>query len=254
LKVTYTFNGKVLPERTIVSIPTLKLEAYHQDAGIRFESIISISLSQISVLVEVKEKPELLDLYTLKNVIEDTVRSVVDAFGYLTGRGYDVEITSSTDQNGMQAVFGVGIPELEEEGKHNERPLTLEKIMDNLGKSVFLAPALADLREAIRSAHTGFFCYRAIESLRQHFRQPNDNDDKKPSWERLRTSLRIDKTWIDGVKKYADSQRHGENTFVSGQERVRIMQRTWKIVDRFLIYLESGSNTLPEDRFPILKV
>ena len=268
---TYVFTGTVLPERANVHIgipPDRPLSCVLNipDAqAIQFDASIAINASQVAVVI--KSPQQIDDLPTLKNYVEYFVRSVVDAFGYLEGRGYDVEITSLVGQRDGEpwsslpvwTVYGVEIAGLQE--TKSERPLSIGEIMPLLfntppqGGSVNavvpgqLRQAIADLREAIRSPHdTGLFCFRAIESIRQCFVLPDDDDDDhKISWIRMGHALRIDETWSKDLAKVSTLQRHGIGQYMSGQEREAAMQRAWKVVDRFMVYVQGGLVPLTED-------
>ena len=243
----YTFNGKILPERANVSISPLNINMEAIDTDISGTATIYIFVSQVSIILNTNSDS---DLPTLKNYMEYLVRTYIDAYGYLSGRGYDVEITSVVNPEGNYTVFGVGIPELEE--SQNDRPLSFQQLVTAMSKSYHLHRALGDLREAIRSPlDTGFFCYRAIESIRQNFKK-EDNDDAK-SWENLRKSLLIDRNWIDQVKKFADPVRHGDTTYISGEDRILVMQHAWKVIDRFCLYVHRDFNDLSENEFDLLK-
>src|SRR5436853_2850400 len=208
----YIFTGRVLPERAYFSISTpLHLENLHEEAGLSFSTKLSIDVAQISAEVVINKGNT--DLFTLKNIVEGTISAVIDAFGYITGRGYDVEIISAIDENAKQTVFGVSVPVIEE--SQSKRPLDLASVLRNFANSRYLIPALADLRESIRSAHSGFYCYRAIECVRQHFYQSDDGKDRDQSWQRLREALKVDRNWIDDIGKYGLPQRHGEGKFIS---------------------------------------
>jgi len=246
---SYIFSGKVLPERANVNVTPLEVKMDAIDAGISGTAIVSIVASQVSVVFNTNSDSDLL---TLKNYVEYLVRNLVDAFGYLSGRGYDIEITSAINHEGKYTVFGVGISELE--NSQNERPLSFQQLLIAMAKSQHLHRALGDLREAIRSPiDTGFFCYRAVESIRQNFKKEEDGDDIILSWERLRKSLLIDRSWIDKIKKFADPARHGDITYISGKDRILIMQHTWKLIDRFCLYVYRDFKQLSEDEFDLLK-
>ncbi len=176
----------------------------------------------------------------------------LNSYGYLSGRGYDVEITSVVDPNGQQTVFGVGIRELEK--TKDDRPLSFEELLSVMSKSPHLHRALGDLREAIRSPFdTGLFCYRAIECVRQHFKEDKDGDNNSPSWECLRQNLRIERSWIQPLENLSKEQRHGSSPYMSESERVRLMQHAWKVVDRFCVYIRRNFQPLPDSEFEILK-
>ena len=247
--ITYLFNGKVIPERADVNVTATIVNIEAKDAGFSGKAIVSISCSQVSVKFDTIDVN--IGLLTLKNYMEYVVRTLVDAYGYLSGRGYDVEITSVVDPDGKQTVFGVGIRELEK--AKDERPLSFKEILLVMSKSPDFHYALGDLREAIRSPFdTGFFCYRAVECLRQGFIEEEDDNDEKKSWERLRNALNIDRSWIDKIKEFADAPRHGSFPYISGEDRLLVMQHAWKVMDRFAVYVHRGFNPLPKHEFALL--
>ena len=159
---TYTFIGRVLPERTWVTIgdgKPIKFQFQRSDWDLDCELTLSIGVAQVSAVVS--SPREIVDVATLKNVVSDLVSTEVDAFGYLEGRGYQTEITSVVMPNGEQNVFPVEIAELQQ--AKNERPLGLPGLFSNVilnqpdesADHAFhrqsLRYALADLRRAILS-------------------------------------------------------------------------------------------------------
>jgi hypothetical protein len=243
-----TFFGVVIPERAAVSIePPIPLQVRTED-GTSLDATVSIVLSQVSVVVQ--NHPGTVDLPTLRNYVRATVRAVLDIFGYLEGRGYELELAAAVHEDGHQDVFGVGIDELE--ARKVERPLAFIPILKLLGSSDPLRRALADLREAISSADdTGLFSYRAVEDIAQAF--ASDASDKKGGWERMREALRVDRTWIDHVKAFGDPQRHGRTRPMSGDERVSAIEHARKVVDRYCVYLDRGRTPLSEADFELLR-
>ena len=242
----YIFSGKVFPERAAVTITFPYLLVMQVPTGGRFRAKVLIETSQVSVVVD----SDITDLATLRNYVEQTVRNFVDAYGYIEGRGYDVEISSATLETGDLVVFDVEVAELQ--NNKTERPVSFQEIIKLLfldptssGQLGVLRMALAEIREAIRSPHdTGFHCFRAIECLRDHFVRPEDCDETKSSWFRLRDALQIDRSWFHPLEKYAFPQRHGSFPSMTGQERVEMLQRTWRVIDRFIQYAQSGFQPL----------
>jgi hypothetical protein len=202
----YTFTGRILPERANVSLGSVTIPNFFtKEAVLKGNITISIKISQIIAQVEITHG--VVDIFTLKNSIEFVVRNIVDAFGYVTGRGYDIEITSGIDSVGNQTIFGVGVDTLEDSA--SERPFTYEQVLQLTTKSLHLRRALSDLREAIRSPFdTHFFCYRVLEDVRQHFHL--DGEEPKKSWSQLKDSLRIERSYIIEFESIATGQRHGE--------------------------------------------
>lgn len=237
---TYTFAGKVLPERADINISPFEINFNH--TSIQGTLIISISVSQISAILKVETDQT---VYTLRHAVEHAIRTLIDSYGYITGRGYDIEITSVVAPNSVQTVFGVGIPELE--AIEEERPLNFAATSLLALESNHLQHALANLREAIRSPwDTGFFCYRAIECIRQSFREETD-DGERLSWERLNQNLRVDEDYSRALIEFALPQRHGEMPEMTGEQRVAMMKTAWRIVDRYCLFLSENNGPLSED-------
>ena len=263
---SYTFNGKVLPERAHVSIssdPPFQINHNDEYLGLSFVVYLTISLSQI--LCVVNSEDEIVDLATLRNIVENMIRSMVDAMGYVEGRGYDVEITSVVGGKGQPwSVFGVEISQLQEE--KIERPLDCIELLSLMFDpsqlknaewslaSGQVRRAFADLRESIRSPQdTAFHCFRAIECLRQSFTKPEDKDDDQIlSWKRMGEALLIDKSWTDEFRETGMFQRHGAGVGVSAEERVLAMKRTWKVIDRFILYMKNGFQSLNVNEYETL--
>lgn len=251
---TYIFSGRVLPERANVNIQLPLIFVQNNEARLEFHAQVAIGASQVSVVVDTEEEAD--NLLTLRNYVEWLVRMAVDAFGYLKGIGYDVEITSVVNPSGtLWQVFGVGEPSLAQ--SESERPVgfpELWKVLTSGAKTAPLQQALGDLREAIRAPHdTGFFCYRAIESLRQHYVEASDGDNTGLSWDRLRAALRIDRLWINPLVESSKQHRHGGSPYSSGEERASAMQHAWKVVDRFVAYAQRDYQPLPEAEYPLLQ-
>lgn len=237
----YTFFGKVFPERVDVNIPSHSFSLNVMEANISGEIITNILNSQIVVNFITENKID--NLYTIKNYIEDSIRLQVDTLGYLLSCSYDIEITSvSIVHNGEVVVFGVNFDD-DINRFRKERPkefLDIMKIFSDK-KADPLRRCLGDLREAIRNVKdVGFFCYRAIESLRLFFFNENTCKDKNESWDKLRKVLNIDRDSIDYVKRYADKTRHGDTSYISEEEYRKILDITYKIIDNFITYASNG--------------
>ena len=268
---TYILHGRVIPERSDVHLQLepgwlrpFRVQLPGEDA-VEFEASISISYSQLAVIVKSEAKIE--DLFTLRNYIDLFVRSFLDMSAYLEGKALDVEITSVIGhQDGepwatlpVWTVFGVEMPVLNQ--RKSERPVSYEELFPFLldappqgeaGVGVrMVAPrtlraALADLRESIKSPHdTAFFTYRAIETIRQFFVHDEDGTDARCSWERMANALRIESSWTSDLAPASQRQRHGAGLFMDEEARVQAMLRAWLVVDRFVLFVKNEFKPLP---------
>jgi hypothetical protein len=238
--VQYTFSGKVFPERANVSITQVRARLRASGGEIDGELRYYVALSQVTATFVCDTAVS--NIWTLKNYVEDAIRVALDGLGYTLGCGYDLEVTSMIDSLGNRPViFGVGVPVLEKVAA--EAGVKFEDIMDLFKESTggYLQHCLADLREAIRvPKDTGFFCFRAIESLRQFFIHERGAKDDKSSWQMFRESLDVDRTDIDTIKGFADPIRHGHSTEITDDQRATVFRLTWGVVNKFIKYAKAG--------------
>lgn len=250
----YVLHGRVIPERVDFNLSTVPVTITEANYGFKLKVFLSILKSQISVYITSDKKVS--DFETLRNIILEFIHGHTDSFGYLHGLAYDVEITSiSGDQNEPYLIYGVQINEIEKD--YNNRPINdLNKILPLMaGDNRHLRYIFSDLRRAIKYPNdTGVHCYRAIETIRQFFLDgdPHDKDARKQSWEKLRNSLNVTEDYLKSVEKYSLSARHGRPILMTGLKRVEIMKQTWKVVDRFLVYLDGNQKSLDKTAYPEL--
>jgi len=236
----YTFTGLVHPERATLSVSRVVSQISARDAGVVGTLTTNIIVSQVTCTFETETVVP--NVFTLRNLVSDAVRIVVDAVGFLYGHGYDVEIVQLIrPDSGDPLVFGVDIPVL----KPSTPDLTsrMNEVMRLFEdpRGAYLQNCFADLREAIRSPQdTGFFCYRALESLRQFFVEHGAAKSDKASWEQLRSSLKVSRSDIDDIKTFADARRHGKGKGISDAERAEVFRKTWLIVNSHIDFSVSG--------------
>lgn len=84
---------------------------------------------------------------------------------------------------------------------------------------------------------TGFYCYRAIESLRHHCAAVNSltDESKTKQWERFREVAGCDEQILREIKAAADPLRHGQIVGSTSADRERLFTITWDIVDSYLL-------------------
>ncbi len=236
---TYILTGRVIPERALIDIKEFIFSILMSDGVPKGELSIEVIRSQIFVRFVASSKVQ--NIYTLRNIVEDATRALLDVAGYFNGYGYDAEIVQMVDLNtSKNHVFGIDVPILADVCK--EVGLTINDIFVALQKTdgYYFRHALADVREAIKSPQdTGFFCYRAIESLKNCYATRNRvSSDKDDAWELFREKYSISKEQIMDIKTFADPVRHGNYTQVksiSDEERGKIFKNTWDIINKFIL-------------------
>ena len=164
---SYLLTGKVLPERAQISfsITGVHLQIGDEEIGIG----VNIFFNQVAVHISTTRE---WDIFDLRNLMKTFLLNQLATVGYLKGYAYEMEITRIYSQEfNVDYVFGIEIPCLEQRGKSIDLtvalPDLLKKTSVHLG--VFVNRCLTDLALSMKHADdTAFYCYRAIESLKQH--------------------------------------------------------------------------------------
>lgn len=246
--MSFVGTGRVLPEKIgLTTEPYSVRWTGFEDFG---ELRQDIFIERCQVVVKGVMAAPHLDHWTLKNIVEQDVRKMVDLAGYTLGISLDVTIDTVTMGGEMPFVFGPEIPILF--ARRQENPLVLSREQQSmLLTAPGFAEALADYREAMRTPlQTGFFCYRAVETLMQTFKGAVDDRDR-PAWEALRAALNVDRAGIDVVKQHADWARHGRARGLTDGERAALFTFTEIVLDRYMAFVLDGRRPLERERYPI---
>jgi hypothetical protein len=232
----YLFHEVVLPERAPLSLG-VALEFTHAGSGFAGEAKVSIVLNQVVVWVESEHD---WDIFDLRNVVKHIVRGELAMVGYLKGYAYEFEITRVLNRSrGIDYVFGIDVPCIAERSQSVDLPEALSRLREeaNGPNGVFLRRCFADLASSMKDADdTGFYCYRAIESLRHHCAAVHDlpATDTSKQWEKFREVAGRDQETLLYIKAAADPLRHGGVTGISAEERGTLLASTWDVVDGYL--------------------
>ncbi|XLX39468.1 hypothetical protein ACK25U_17150 [Ectopseudomonas mendocina] len=232
----YFFSGVVMPERAQLSLQ-ITLGFTHVASGISGTAKISIVLNQIAVWIESEHD---WDIFDLRNIVKNIIQNHLAMVGYLKGYAYDFEITRVLNQSReIDYVFGIDIPCIASRNDIIDLQDTLLKLREKtIGPNgMLLNRCFSDLVSAMKHADdTGFYCYRAIESLRHHCAAVHSlpADNKSTQWAKLREVSGSDEQTIRAIKAAADPLRHGETHTADSENRASLLTSTWNIVDGYL--------------------
>lgn len=232
----YLFHGVVLPERAQLTLQ-FSIGFKHVVSEVDAEARVSILLNQVAVWVTSAHD---WDLFDLRNVVKNIVQGHLAMIGYLKGYAYEFEISRVLHiARGIDHVFGIDIPCI---AKRNET-IDLDAALLSLREKtigphgLLVNRCLSDLASAMKHADdTGFYCYRAIESLRHHCAATFSlsEADKTKQWEKFREVAKCDEAKIRLIKSAADPVRHGNIYGVTSTDRAGLFVNTWDIVDGYL--------------------
>jgi hypothetical protein len=238
-------SGTLHPERAMLSVGNLEHEFLGLDGKKQGRIKFNIYNNQITAFVEWENDSE--DIYTLRNITKAGVELITNVVGFLKGYAYDVEITKIFDgELDLSFVFGVQIPALEERNKDRDAstvnyiyPLCFDS------EGVYLRRCLGDLGMAIKHPDdTPFYCFRALESLKQYFGYTTGAATDREQWEEMTKAIGGKRDDVEPIRELAFPARHGVPKPVTDQMRKDAFFTTWNIVERFIDYrlTRSGSN------------
>lgn len=238
---TYIFTGIIYPKRVNFTLKGLpEIEFKHSDFPIEGKLKFNINNCQVRIkftttsVINITTDP---NINTLKNIIEDLVRSFIDIYCFTYSYSYDLDIRKVVcGKLKINHTFSV-------QGEYNIKGNGNDFIkLCNIfltGKHPFLSYVFSDFRRAIKyPAMTAGFCFRAIETLRQgYFEDSNITDDdkrRKAGWEKLNLDMRFKKEDHRLITEKGVLNRHGMYPAITYKEREEIMNHTRKIIERFL--------------------
>lgn len=166
------------------------------------------------------------------------LRSLLDALGLHLGAILDPQSTGGVIEG--LAVLGT-MPLMTAFGTVEDAPGKIDGKglvpSAQMGLSnLYVRSALADVRNALRFDNdTLFFCYRALDSLREHYAATAVSPlNESAQWTTMRTDLDIDKGEIMTLKGYADKRRHGSISAVLHADHLHWTRWTRDIIVRFI--------------------
>jgi hypothetical protein len=228
--------GVVRPERAGISISKMGIRA--DIGGVPFTFTFQIACNQLLAIVDTDES----NTWTIRNELKHFVDTALSLVGFLKGYSYDVDITALFDGE-MKAwrVYGNDIPVLAKRGAAIDLNVAANKLLPLCRgqNGPFLRRCFTDLSLAMRSAHdTGFYCFRAIESLKQSFPSslPAGNERDAEQWKAMAAAINASKEEMDLVRDFALPARHGVGKPVTDEERKQMFLKTWDIVERYVNY------------------
>jgi len=237
-KYKYTFEGLIYPERVKFNLDGLPvMELQHRDFNI--EGIVAIKIVDSRLKISLTSEKEFgqdtnPNIETLKNVIEQFTRAIVDTYCFVNSYSYDVDIEKVTCKElGLNYTFSV----IGEWNLKRTRENSGKEFMSLLnlllsGKYPNLTYILSDFRLAIKyPSMTPGFCFRALESIRKYF-----FTDK---WSDLNSSLGFTEADHKFLTDLAQDVRHGTFPGLKYKTRKKCLSHLRKAIEGLVEQLEN---------------
>jgi hypothetical protein len=235
---SFIFSGSTLPPVAQVTMTHLWNEWSGPE---RLRLDVNITDSRVRVDAEVD--PEPTDLLAFFNDVRELAQGMVDAYTFSLAAEVVIDLDRVVMPDGRTArlipVFP-GLRAVDDGSASAPDEIRLSnRLIELVSRSPELRSALADTRRALTSGReTAFHAYRAVESIRQHFVQPEDRDNAGPSWSRMWSALGASRALVDAFQDAATARRHGEMNAYTHDERKTALINSRDVVRLFADYLE----------------
>jgi len=244
----YVVVGKLQPEQRIQDLNIYtKFGIKHKEFGVEGSLEMRVSGSSIELIYFTNinhSQPDTANLETLKNVLIEQVRLIINVFGYTDSFYLDVYLLNIKCE-ALHINWDFGIKgEFNINKSENERKTEFNKIMglfkgEDYSSYSWLKDVFTDFHNAIKyPAQTAQYCFRAIEIIRQNYYEDitNTNDDtrRNDGWGNLRTELNYTRQDFNEIERFGLPNRHGQYPAITYNERERIMNFTRRLIDRFV--------------------
>jgi hypothetical protein len=189
------------------------------------------------------ETPDEWDIFTLRNVVRSMNQTELALVGYLTGHAYSIEMVRvECDEPRIDIVYGIDIPTLANRPREVDFPTALAQLKKLCigATGSYVRRCMGDLVLAMQHTEdTAFFCYRAIEALKNHATRshPGPPGNESDQWKRFRSTADCTRDEIDFIKNEADPLRHSSDLLRESKDLDAILTQTWKIVEGYITHL-----------------
>lgn len=225
----------MLPERAQMSYEfSVNINTIGGGKGVFICSAIN---NQLLATMELEDD---MDVMTLRNIAHNIIQSHFSLLGFYSGIFYDITINRIFNESlSINYVYGVENSDIKEIWKDQDLHLLInENLPKTFGsQGILLSRALNDLMNALRSSDdAAFYCYRAVESLKNHnsFLKEITSSKDIPQWNSFREVCCCSRADIDEIKRYADDLRHGKPVAMTAEEVKCVLLKAWDISRKYL--------------------
>lgn len=245
------FIGKVVPECIQITVrghPTLNWRNAEQGIEAKFDVHIENNIVFVDFESN-RSDPEHLGQAVIRAI--DVAEATACLVAFREGLGVSIIIDKVEREDGTlddvvaeeKMLAGLATSIRSSEGT--------EFLMNRMLVDHVLLLALRDLADSIRHVHTAAInCTRALDAICTYFIP--EGKRRNDGWEPMRLALNVSKAYLQSVTEFSKGPRHGQRTIVPDARLGEAGIKTWKVMDRFLIYLKRGNQPLSESEFPLL--
>lgn len=216
---TYTFVFHVFPPDLVRPDPNPIMKMYAEE--IEYDAIYEFTEDRLFARVW---GPEAEDWRTLKNQVRVGGNLFADAVGFAAACAITLIPERYTGPDGVEYLIDTAFEGLYDHFGGFDAALFAAILAAAGSGEPQVGRALSEIRLAILEPEmTAVHAFRAVESIRHLYLEGRDDDgqERRRSWERLRTAITVPKDILDWLTDLATPARHGNPVSLSGDDRRR---------------------------------
>jgi hypothetical protein len=243
------FTGYVEPRNVKASVGPFIIEEWDQTTDTVMKFTVNIAEGHVGIECELSQFNRELHS-ALTNRSTELARTALDMLSFQTGYGFFLYIDKFYDVDGKEETLMTKNPRL--------GPLctaysqeNFQEILDMVAYEPNLYMALNDLVVACTAGRQAAInCTRAMDAIK-YMISPGAKDIV--AWPAMREALNLSETYLRFITDFSKDHRHGNRTWQPSDPIEEDLERSWIIMDRFLIIKKRKLSQLPLSEFPVLE-
>jgi hypothetical protein len=254
--------GKIEPPWFEITFDIESQVAYRiEESDIDLKCTIAIKKSNVVATCEANRWDE-TTLGSVVGYLFDWVGAEIDLFTFVTGMVFTVHLDRAEYPDGSNRELIGTAPELaalatacKSTDAGGTVHVDMHKVLPLIMQNPTLMIAFRDLVAALRFGNNSLTnCGRAMEGLRKSLwgKDEANKAEEKRAWDRLRDTLQVSRPYLQAITDASCGPRHGSTAYIPVSTRKEILNRSWAVMNRFLLYRLGGDQPLSAEEYPML--
>jgi hypothetical protein len=245
----FVFKGRMLPDQVAMTLdyrPTVAVRDAETIPDTEFALTVKNGAVRVEATTESSDRGIAHDLYLFAH---DLARATAEVATIAEGVAYMALLDSVVFPDGHES--GLVLADRRLAALMTIFPdHSFEEVFDLVAVDIALMRALSDTVVMLTWGHYApIAAGRVSESILRMLaggRSPAD-------WEMMRSTLRVDRAYLQLLTDRAVAPRHGHRERVDAETNRQLAERAWTLMNRYLAYRLSGEKPLEPEAFPVLK-
>jgi hypothetical protein len=242
------FTGYVEPRNVQVTVGPFIVEERDQTTDTVMKFTVNVVEGHVGIECELSQFNRELHS-ALTNRSTELVRTALDMLSFQTGYGFFLYIDKFYGEDGKEETLMTKNPRLANLCTAYSQE-NFQEVLDMIAYEPNLYMALNDLVVACTvGRQAAINCARAMDAIK-YMISPGKRDID--AWPAMREALNVSEAYLRFITEFSKSHRHGNRTWQPSDPIEEDLQRSWVIMNRFLIARSRKLSQLPVAEFPIL--